>query len=150
MEDTFPRDIIEELPNDKLREKLSVTKIQSPSSWNKRNGKDRAIISKLSSYKGKQRVLNETRSTKSEGIYAYDYFSNVTETIRKQNWKNVKVLWQQSKYVVLVYDKFVNGINCKQIIFIRKVLTIKEKKQNKTKTTTTTITTKLKIQIIFK
>ena len=65
-------DDTEELLKDALSEKLGVNKIQIGRAHRvgaKEGGKGRTIVAKLSSYKGKQRVLNETRRQKREDMY---------------------------------------------------------------------------------
>ena len=37
--------------------------------------------------------------------YINEYFSKETVEIRKENWKKVKELRNDGKYVILVYDK---------------------------------------------
>ena len=62
----------EELLKYALREKLVVNKIQIERTHRvgaKEGGKNRTIVAKFSSYKGKQRVLNEARHQKREFIY---------------------------------------------------------------------------------
>ena len=41
----------------------------------KKGSKDRTIVEKFNSYKGKQRIFNETRRQKREDIYVYEHFS---------------------------------------------------------------------------
>ena len=99
----------EELFKDALREKLGVNKIQIEIFHRvaaKGSGKDITIVAKFSSYKGKQRVLNEARCQKRKGIYVYENFSKATMPIRKENCKKVTALKPQGKYAILVYDKF--------------------------------------------
>ena len=91
-----------------MLEKLGVTKIQIQRAHRvgaKEEGKDRTIVAKLSSYKHKQRVLNEARHQKREEIYVYEDFFKATVAIRNENWEKVKALRQQGKYAILVYDK---------------------------------------------
>ena len=64
-------DNTEELLKDALREKLGVNKFQIERAHRNRakeGGKDRTIVAKFSSYKGKERLLNEDWTHKREGI----------------------------------------------------------------------------------
>ena len=91
-----------------MREKLGVSRIEIERAHRvgaKEEGKNRTIVVKFSSYKGKQRVLNEARRQRREDVYVYEDFSKATVAIRKENWEKVKTLRQQGKYAVLVYDK---------------------------------------------
>ena len=75
------------LLKDALREKLDVNKIQIQKAHRvgaKEGGKDRIIVAKFSSYKGKQRVLNEARRQKREDICIYEDFSKATVAIWKK------------------------------------------------------------------
>ena len=63
------------------------------------------IVTKLSSYKMKERILAEAKKRKPNGIQIYEDFSKATVEIRKKNWKKVKELRAQNKYAFLVYDK---------------------------------------------
>ena len=101
-------DDTEEILKDTLREKLGVSRIEIERAHRvgaKEEGKNRTIVVKFSSYKGKQRVLNEARRQRREDVYVYEDFSKATVAIRKENWEKVKTLRQQGKYAVLVYDK---------------------------------------------
>ena len=51
----------------------------------KKGAIDRTIFAKFSSYKGKQRVLNEATCQKREGIYLYEDFSKANVAIKKEN-----------------------------------------------------------------
>ena len=101
-------DDTEELLKDALREKLDRNKIQIERVHRvaaQEAGRNRTIVAKFSSYKGKQRVLNQTRCQKREDIYIYEDFSKATVAIRKENSEKTKALRQQGKYAILVYDK---------------------------------------------
>ena len=77
----------EELLKYALREKLVVNKIQIERTHRvgaKEGGKNRTIVAKFSSYKGKQRVLNEARHQKREFIYIQEDFSKEAVAIRKK------------------------------------------------------------------
>ena len=63
------------------------------------------IVTKLSSYKMKERILAEAKKRKPNGIQIYEDFSKATVEIRKKNWEKVKELRAQNKYAILVYDK---------------------------------------------
>ena len=89
-------DDTEKLLKDALREKLGVNKIQIVGAHQvgiKERGKDRTIVAKFSSYKGKQRVLNEARRQKREGIYIYEDFSKETVAMRKKLGESTKTAW---------------------------------------------------------
>ena len=78
-----------------MREKLGANKIKIEKAHRvgaKEGGKNRSIVAKFCSYKGKQRVLNETRRQKREDIYVYEGFCKATVTIKKENWEKVKAL----------------------------------------------------------
>ena len=88
-------DDTEELLKDALREKLGANKIQIERAHRvgaKEGGKNRSIVAKFCSCKGKQRVLNEARRQKREDIYVYEGFCKATVTIKKENWEKVKAL----------------------------------------------------------
>ena len=75
-------DDTEELLKDALREKLGANKIKIEKAHRvgaKDGGKNRSIVAKFCSYKGKQRVLNETRRQKREDIYVYEGFCKATD-----------------------------------------------------------------------
>ena len=106
-------DDTEELLKDALSEKLGVNKIQIGRAHRvgaKEGGKDRTMVAKFSSYKGKQRVLNEARRQKREDIYVYEDFPKATVAIRNENWEEVKALRQQGKHTILVYDKIYSRV----------------------------------------
>ena len=65
----------------------------------------RRTVSKLASYKDKRKVLSKCNRLKGTGIYINKDFSKETIEIRKQNWDRVKALREQSKCIVLVYDR---------------------------------------------
>ena len=98
-------DDTKELYNDALREKLGVSKIQIERAHRVGANVTKLIVTKLSSYKSKQRVLNEARCQKREDIYVYEDFSKAIVAIRKESWEKVKALRQQGKYAILVYEK---------------------------------------------
>ena len=78
-------DETKELLKDALRDKLGETrfKLKEPIEMEqKKGGKDRTIVAKFSSYKGKQRVLNEVRRQKRKDIC--ENFSKATVAIRKE------------------------------------------------------------------
>ena len=61
-----------EVVKDALREAMGVKKCQIKKDYRivaKKGSKDRTIVEKLNSYKGKQRVFNEARRQKREDIY---------------------------------------------------------------------------------
>ena len=62
-------------------------------------------ITKLISFKMKERILAEAKKMKPKGIQIYEDFSKATVEIRKKNWEKVKELRAQNKYAILVYDK---------------------------------------------
>ena len=75
-------DDTEELLKDALREKLGANKIQIERAHRvgaKEGGKNRSIVAKFCSCKGKQRVLNEARCQKREDIYVYEGFCKATD-----------------------------------------------------------------------
>ena len=65
----------------------------------------RRTVSKLASYKDKRKVLSKCNHLKGTGIYINKDFSKEAIEIRKQNWDRVKALREQSKCIVLVYDR---------------------------------------------
>ena len=98
----------EELFKDTLRETLGVNKIQIERANRvgaKETDKDKTIVAKFGSCKGKQRVLNETRCQEIEDIYVYEDFSKATVGIIKKDREKVKGLRQHGKYAILVYDE---------------------------------------------
>ena len=71
------------------------------------NTSPRTVVAKFSSFKGKQLVLSAAKKLKVQNIYINEDFSKETMDIRKEQWKSVKSLRSQRKYVILVYDKIV-------------------------------------------
>ena len=64
-----------------MREQLGIKKIlneRAHCAGANEGGKDRTIVVKLSSYKGRQRVLTEARCQKREDIYVHEDFSKAT------------------------------------------------------------------------
>lgn len=81
-----------ELVKDALCEAMGVKKCQIKRDYRivaKKGSKDRTIVEKFNSYKGKQRIFNETRRQKREDIYVYEHFSKVTVAIRVENSEKV-------------------------------------------------------------
>ena len=71
------------------------------------NNSPRTVVSKFSSFEGKQLVLSAAKKLKTQNIYINKDFSKKTMDIRKEKWKSVKSLRSQDKYDILVYDKIV-------------------------------------------
>ena len=65
----------------------------------------RTIVTKLSIFKMKERILAEAKKMTPKGIQIYKNLSKATAEIRKNNWEKVKELRAQKKYAILVYDK---------------------------------------------
>ena len=57
---------------------------------------------KLSSFKIKERILEEAKKRKPKGIHIYEDSLKATVEIRKKNWEKVKELRGQNKYAILV------------------------------------------------
>ena len=71
----------------------------------KKEDTSRTIVAKFSSYKTKETILKNARKLKDTDYYINEDFSKETIEITKENWKKVKELRKNGKYVILVYDK---------------------------------------------
>ena len=78
------------------------------------NGKKRAIIVKLLTFKYKNAVLNQYRQKQiwKDNIYVNEDYSQHTAELRKQLFKQAREILQPGKFVKVVYKKVVvSGIN---------------------------------------
>ena len=78
------------------------------------NGKKRAIIVKLLTFKYKDAVLNQYRQKQiwKDNIYVNEDYSQHTAELRKQLFKQAREILQPGKFVKVVYKKVVvSGIN---------------------------------------
>ena len=73
----------------------------------KENGKKRAIIFKLESWKQKEMILKKTNKLKNTGLYINEDFSDETMLIRKELFKEMKIKRDEGKFAKVVYDKLV-------------------------------------------
>ena len=95
-------DDTEELHEDASPEKLGVNKIQIERAHRvgaKEAGKDRTIVAKFSSYKGKQHVLNGARCQKRNDMYMRVSPKQLW-LLGKKTGKKVKILKQQGKNAI--------------------------------------------------
>ena len=78
------------------------------------NGKKRAIIVKLLTFKYKDAVLKQYRQKQiwKDNIYVNEDYSQHTAELRKQLFKQAREILQPGKFVKVVYKKVVvSGIN---------------------------------------
>ena len=78
------------------------------------NGKKRAIVVKLLTFKYKDAVLNQYRQKQiwKDNIYVNEDYSQHTAELRKQLFKQAREILQPGKFVKVVYKKVVvSGIN---------------------------------------
>ena len=78
------------------------------------NGRKRAIIVKLLTFKYKDAALNQYRQKQiwKDNIYVNEDYSQHTAELRKQLFKQAREILQPGKFVKLVYKKVVvSGIN---------------------------------------
>ena len=78
------------------------------------NGKKRAIIVKLLTFKYKDAALNQYRQKQiwTDNIYVKEDYSQHTAELRKQLFKQAREILQPGKFVKVVYKKVVvSGIN---------------------------------------
>ena len=78
------------------------------------NGRKRAIIVKLLTFKYKDAALNQYRQKQiwKDNIYVNEDYSQHTAELRKQLFKEAREILQPGKFVKVVYKKVVvSGIN---------------------------------------
>ena len=69
----------------------------------RRDGKQKTLVLKLSSYKDKNIILKNGKKLKGTGIYIYEDYSRETMELRKKLWEVVKRHRQNGKFSYLQY-----------------------------------------------
>ena len=71
----------------------------------KEDGKKRAIIFKLQSWKQKETILKNSKKLKNTGLYVNEDFSDETMLIRKELFRQMKKARDDGKFAKVIYDK---------------------------------------------